>query len=47
MGDMQPIKAERQTIKSAGKGLSIVNILFHMKTAVRQDIFGYFENIRA
>ncbi len=47
MGDMEPIRAEEQTIKSDGKELPIVNILFHLKTAVRQDIFGYFENIRA
>lgn len=46
MGDLQPITAEQQTIKSNGKELPIVNILFHIKTAVRQDIFGYFENIR-
>jgi superfamily II DNA or RNA helicase/HKD family nuclease len=46
MGDMQPIRAEQQTIKSDGKELPIVNILFHLKCAVRQDIFGYFENIR-
>jgi superfamily II DNA or RNA helicase/HKD family nuclease len=47
MGDMEPIRAEEQTIKSDGKELPIVNILFHLKNAVRQDIFGYFENIRA
>lgn len=47
MGDMEPIKATQQTIKAKGKELPIVNILFHLKTAVRQDIFGYFENIRS
>jgi len=47
MGDVEPIKAEQQTIKSDGKDLPIVNILFHLRNAVRQDLFGYFENIRA
>lgn len=46
MGDVEPIRAEQQTIKSNGKELPIVNILFHLKHAVRQDIYGYFENIR-
>lgn len=45
MGDMEPIKADQQTIKAEGKALPIVNILFHLRTAVRQDIYGYFENI--
>lgn len=47
MGNMEPIKLEQQTIKSEGKDLPIVNILFHLKTAVRQDIYGYFENMRS
>jgi len=46
LGDMEPISAEQQTIKSDGKVLPIVNIIFHLKIAVRQDIYGYFENIR-
>ncbi len=46
LGDMEPIRADQQTIKSEGKDLPIVNILFHLKTAVRQDIYGYFENMR-
>ncbi|HKL84909.1 MAG TPA: DUF3427 domain-containing protein [Treponemataceae bacterium] len=46
MGDMIPLKAEQQTIKSGAKTVPIVNILFRLKNTVRQDIFGYFENIR-
>lgn len=47
MGDMEPIRADEQTIKSEGKYLPIVNIVFHLKTVVRQDIYSYFENMRA
>lgn len=46
VGEMEPLKAEQQTMISEGKTLPVVNILFRLKTPVRQDIFSYFENIR-
>lgn len=46
VGEMEPLKAEQQTMISKGKQLPVVNILFRLKTPVRQDIFSYFENIR-
>ncbi|HKL86333.1 MAG TPA: DUF3427 domain-containing protein [Treponemataceae bacterium] len=47
MGDMTPVTPKQQTIKSDGKELPIVNILFLLKNTVRQDMYGYFENIRS